>query len=33
MEFLIWCTAGAVAVLGLATLANALELALDLETS
>lgn len=32
-EFLVWCVAGAAGVLGLATIANVLELALDLETS
>lgn len=32
-EFMIWCVAGAAGVLGLATVANVLELALDLETS
>lgn len=32
-EFLVWCVAGAAGVLGLATVANVLELALDLETS
>jgi uncharacterized membrane protein YeaQ/YmgE (transglycosylase-associated protein family) len=32
-EFLVWCVAGAVGVLGLATVANVLELALDLESS
>lgn len=32
-EFLVWCIAGAAAVLGLATVANVLELALDLEAS
>lgn len=30
-EFLVWCVAGAAGVLGLATVANVLELALDLE--
>jgi uncharacterized membrane protein YeaQ/YmgE (transglycosylase-associated protein family) len=32
-EFLVWCVAGSAGVLGLATVANVLELALDLETS
>ena len=32
-EFMVWCVAGAAGVLGLATVANVLELALDLETS
>ena len=32
-EFLVWSVAGAAGVLGLATVANVLELALDLETS
>ena len=32
-EFLVWCVAGAAGVIGLATIANVLELALDLETS
>jgi uncharacterized membrane protein YeaQ/YmgE (transglycosylase-associated protein family) len=32
-EFLEWCVAGAAGVLGLATVANVLELALDLESS
>ncbi|MDB5944070.1 MAG: hypothetical protein JWQ13_3636 [Ramlibacter sp.] len=32
-EFLVWSIAGAAGVLGLATVANVLELALDLETS
>ena len=32
-EFLVWSVAGAAGVLGLATAANVLELALDLETS
>jgi uncharacterized membrane protein YeaQ/YmgE (transglycosylase-associated protein family) len=32
-EFVVWCVAGAAGVLGLATVANVLELALDLETS
>lgn len=32
-EFLVWCVAGAAGVIGLATVANVLELALDLETS
>lgn len=32
-EFVVWCVAGAAGVLGLATIANVLELALDLETS
>lgn len=32
-EFLVWCVAGAAGVLGLATVANVLELALDLKTS
>ena len=32
-EFLVWCVAGAAGVVGLATVANVLELALDLETS
>jgi len=32
-EFLVWCVAGAAGVLGLATVANVLELALDLESS
>lgn len=32
-EFMVWCVAGAAGVLGLATIANVLELALDLETS
>jgi uncharacterized membrane protein YeaQ/YmgE (transglycosylase-associated protein family) len=32
-EFLVWCIAGAAGVIGLATVANVLELALDLETS
>lgn len=32
-ELLVWCVAGAAGVLGLATIANVLELALDLETS
>lgn len=32
-EFFVWCVAGTAAVLGLATVANVLELALDLEAS
>lgn len=32
-EFLVWCVAGAAGLLGLATIANVLELALDLEAS
>ena len=32
-EFVVWCVAGAAGVIGLATVANVLELALDLETS
>lgn len=32
-EFLVWSVAGAAGVVGLATVANVLELALDLETS
>ena len=32
-EFLVWSVAGAAGLLGLATVANVLELALDLETS
>ena len=32
-EFLVWSVAGATGVIGLATVANVLELALDLETS
>lgn len=32
-EFLVWCVAGAAGVIGLATVANVLELALDLETT
>ena len=32
-ELLVWCVAGAAGVIGLATVANVLELALDLETS
>ena len=32
-EFLVWCVAGAAGVIGLATVANVLGLALDLETS
>ena len=32
-EFLAWTVAGAAGLLGLATVANVLELALDLETS
>lgn len=32
-ELMVWCVAGAAGVLGLATVANVLELALDLETS
>lgn len=32
-EFLVWCVAGSAGVLALATVANVLELALDLETS
>lgn len=32
-EFMVWCVAGAAGVLGLATVANVLELALDLESS
>jgi uncharacterized membrane protein YeaQ/YmgE (transglycosylase-associated protein family) len=32
-DFLVWSVAGAAGVLGLATVANVLELALDLETS
>ena len=32
-EFLVWSVAGAIGVIGLATVANVLELALDLETS
>jgi uncharacterized membrane protein YeaQ/YmgE (transglycosylase-associated protein family) len=32
-ELIVWCVAGAAGVLGLATLANVLDLALDLETS
>ena len=32
-EFLGWCVAGAAGVIGLATIANVLELALDLQTS
>lgn len=32
-EFLVWCVAGAAGVLALATVANVLDLALDLETS
>jgi uncharacterized membrane protein YeaQ/YmgE (transglycosylase-associated protein family) len=32
-EFLVWCVAGAAGLLALATVANVLELALDLETS
>ena len=32
-EFMVWCIAGAAGVIGLATIANVLELALDLETS
>ena len=32
-EFLVWSLAGAAGVLGLATVGNVLELALDLETS
>ena len=32
-EFLVWTVAGAAGVIGLATVANGLELALDLETS
>lgn len=32
-EFMVWSVAGAAGVLGLATVANVLELALDLETS
>ena len=32
-EFVVWCVAGAAGVLGLATVANVLELALDLEPS
>ena len=32
-EFLVWCVAGAAGVIGLASVANVLELALDLETS
>ena len=32
-EFLVWCVAGAAGVIALATVANVLELALDLETS
>ena len=32
-ELLVWSVAGAAGVLGLATIANVLELALDLETS
>ena len=32
-EFFVWCVAGAAGVIGLATVANVLELALDLETS
>jgi len=32
-EFIVWCVAGAAGLLGLATIANVLELALDLEAS
>ena len=32
-EVVVWCVAGAAGVIGLATVANVLELALDLETS
>ncbi|MFC5496334.1 GlsB/YeaQ/YmgE family stress response membrane protein [Caenimonas terrae] len=32
-DFLVWCVTGAAGVLALATVANVLELALDLETS
>ena len=32
-DFLVWCVAGASGLLGLATIANVLELALDLEAS
>ena len=32
-DFLVWCVAGAAGLLALATVANVLELALDLETS
>ena len=32
-EFLVWCVAGAAGAFGLATVANVLELAFDLETS
>ena len=32
-EFVAWCVAGGAGVIGLATVANMLELALDLETS
>lgn len=32
-EFVVWCVAGAAGLIGLATVANVLELALDLETS
>ena len=32
-EFVVWCVAGAAGVIGLATVANILALALDLETS
>jgi uncharacterized membrane protein YeaQ/YmgE (transglycosylase-associated protein family) len=32
-EFIVWCVAGAAGLVGLATVANVLELALDLEAS
>ena len=32
-DLMVWCVAGAAGVIGLATVANVLELALDLETS
>ena len=32
-ELIVWCVAGAAAVIGLATVANVLEVAFDLETS
>lgn len=32
-EFIVWCVAGAAGLLALATIANVLELALDLEAS
>lgn len=32
-DFMVWCVAGAAGVLGLATIANVLDLALDLEAS